>query len=105
NFEISAAAGSKPGWARLIVKKSKSHEFDAAAGFQANGQIQVTGLPSSADEFLSALLGADAKHALDFFQKVRNYTDLDKLEADTDKILLGSVTNLANKWLGEAPGK
>jgi hypothetical protein len=102
NFEVSARAGSNPGWVRLSVKKSKSHEFDAAVGFQANGQIQVTGLPSSADEFLSSLLGADAKHALDLFQKVRSYTDLDKLEADADKILLGSITNLANKWLGKA---
>lgn len=102
NFEISARAGSNPGSVRLTVKKSRSHEFDAAVGFQANAQAQVNELPSSADEFLSALLGADAKQALALFQKVRSYTDLNKLEADTDKILLGSVKNLANKWLGEA---
>jgi hypothetical protein len=33
---------------------------------------------------------------------VRSYTDLDKLKADTDKILQDTVTNLANKWLGKA---
>lgn len=102
SFEISTRAGSTPGWVWLTVKKSKSHEFDAAVGFQADSQIQVNGLPSSADEFLSCLLGADAKHALDLFQKVRSYTDLNKLQADTDKLLLSSVTNLANKWLGKA---
>jgi hypothetical protein len=102
NFEISARPGSSPGWVWLTVKKSKNHEFEAAVGFQANAQVQVSNLPQSADEFLSALLGADAKHALDLFQKVRGYTDLNKLEADTDKILLSSVTNLANKWLGKA---
>jgi len=102
NFEISARLGSSPGWVALAVKKSKTSEFNFAEAFQATARINPTGLPSSADEFLSAFLGADVKHALDLFQKIRGYTDLDKLQADTDRILLNSVTNLANKWLGKA---
>ncbi|MEJ2009714.1 MAG: hypothetical protein P8Z30_16435 [Acidobacteriota bacterium] len=102
DFEISARLGSNPGWVALAVKKSRTSKFSFAEAFQATANIKPTGLPSSADEFLSAFLGADVKHALDLFQKIRGYTDLDKLQADIDKILLNSVMNLANKWLGKA---
>lgn len=102
NYEIAARLGSSPGWVALAVRKSRNSEFDFAEAFQATSTINPEGVPSSADEFLSSFLGADVKHALDLFQKIRGYSDFDKLKADTDKILLKSVMNLANKWLGTA---
>lgn len=101
-FEISACQGGGPTWVRLRVKKGRSAQFDFAAAFQADAVAGVIGLPDSADDFLAALLGADVRRALDVFQKIRADSDLDNLRADVDKILLDSVTNLANKWIGRA---
>jgi hypothetical protein len=100
DFEISACQGGGPTWVRLRVKKARSSQFDFAAAFRAEAIAAVVGLPDSADDFLAALLGADVRRALDVFQKIRADSDLDTLRADVDRILLDSVTNLANKWLG-----
>ena len=102
DFEISARLGSRPGWVALVVKKSRSAGLDFAAAFEASAIAATDGLPDSADEFLSALLGADVRNALDVFQRIRASSDLDTLQAQTDKVLVGAVTNLANKWLGRA---
>ncbi|MFI5177120.1 MAG: hypothetical protein ACHQO8_01065 [Vicinamibacterales bacterium] len=102
DFEMSSRLGSRPGWVALTVKKARSSALDFAAAFQADAIAAVEGLPDSADEFLSALLGADVRNALEVFQRIRASSDLDTLRAQTDKILLSSVTNLANKWLGRA---
>jgi hypothetical protein len=102
DFEISSRLGSRPGWVALTVKKARSAELDFAAAFQATAFAAIAGLPNSADEFLSALLGADVRNALEMFQRIRASSDLDTLQAQTDRILLTTVTNLVNKWLGRA---
>ncbi len=102
SFEIASRLGAGSTWVRLTVKKKRSSQFDFAAAFQADAIAAVTGLPGSADEFLSSLFGADTRRVLEIFQKIRTDSDLDALQADVDRLLIGSVTNLANRWLGRA---
>jgi hypothetical protein len=101
-FEIAARPGSGPTWVRLVVKKHRAAQFDFAAAFEADAIAAVTGLPSSADEFLAGVFGADVRRVLEVFQKIRADSDLDTLQADVDHLLIGSVNRLANKWLGRA---
>ncbi len=101
-FEIAARGGSGPTWVRLIVKKHRASQLDFAAAFKADAIAAVTGLPSSADEFLAGVFGADVRRVLEVFQKIRADSNLDTLQADVDRLLIGSVNRLANKWLGRA---
>ena len=84
------------------MKKARALQGDFAAAFQADAIAAVNGLPGSADEFLSALLGADVRRALEIFQRIRADADLDTLQKDVDKILAKTVANVANKWIGRA---
>ena len=84
------------------MKKSRALQGDFAAAFQADAIASVNGLPGSADEFLSALLGADVRRSLEIFQKIRADADLDTLQKDVDKILAKTIANVATKWIGRA---
>lgn len=100
-YSIEVSQGHATDWVRAVVRKKRNSEFDFAASFNLDASIKVTGLPSSADDFLGALLGTDAKSALALFDKIKNYTDLSKVEQDAGKLLTGRLENLANKWIGE----
>jgi hypothetical protein len=102
NFEIASRLGSDPNSVRLTVKKARAFQTDFATAFQADAIAAVDGLPGTADEFLSALLGADVRRALEIFQKIRADADLDTLQKDVDKILATAVANVATKWIGRA---
>jgi hypothetical protein len=100
SFSIEAQRGKSAGWVRLVVRKKRDSKFDFAASFDGGVDLKTAGLPESADEFLTALLGADAKSALDLFKKIQDFTDLNKVEAEAGKLLNGTLKNLANKWIG-----
>ena len=102
NFEIASRLGADANSVRLTVKKARAVQGDFAAAFQADAIAAVNGLPGTADEFLSALLGADVRRALEIFQKIRADADLDTLQKDVDKILAKTVANVASKWIGRA---
>lgn len=101
-FSLESRAGHAPNWARVTVRKQRNTEFDFAASFNADASINLTGMPSSADDFLKALLGADATTALNLFEKIKGYTNLSQVEQEAGNLLNGSLQNLANKWLGKA---
>src|SRR5262249_61294772 len=80
DFSVEARRGAEDGWARFVVRKSRDSQFDFAADFGLDGDVELKGLPQSADEFLIRLIGADAKTVLDYFKKAEEYASLDKLE-------------------------
>ncbi len=101
-FSMEVSRGHGLGWVHVVVRKQRTSEFDFAASFNADADIQLTGLPSSADDFLSALLGTDVKTALSLFDKIKDYTDSSKIDQEAGKLLAGRLQNLAHKWIGEA---
>jgi len=102
DFEIEARQGHDPNFVRLIVRKSRDRQFSFAAGFHADASYELTGLPDSADEWLTTFFGADAKTALKTFDEVRDLSDLTELEKRVGKLLMPSVRELSQKWLGKA---
>ena len=101
-FSIETRRGHASDWVRVIVRKKKETEFSAAASFTVTGKISTKNIPNTADEFLIAVLGADAKSALALFGKIRKFSDLKTIENEAGKLLLGRLQALSHKWLGKA---
>lgn len=67
-----------------------------------DASYKLNGLPDSADEWLIAFLGADAKTALRSLDQARTLSDLNELENHVGKLLMPSVRRLSEKWLDQA---
>src|SRR5262249_37746581 len=102
DFSIEARRGAEDGWARFLVRKSRDSQFNFAADFGLDGKFELKGLPQSADEFLIRLIGADARTALDNFQKARKYASLDKLEEKLTPMIKGFVHEWSLDLIGKA---
>ncbi|MCK4761729.1 MAG: hypothetical protein KAW12_05970 [Candidatus Aminicenantes bacterium] len=97
-FVVLVRQGSKPGWARVKVQKSKNKSFSLAADVSMGGTLDVQGLPDSPNEFLESLLGLKAKNWLNLFDTIKDYTDFEQLEAKLD----GLAKNYIQEFTGEA---
>jgi hypothetical protein len=96
-FRIEVRNGSKPGWAQVVLRKKRSKSFTIAADVSAKATFQQQGLPASADDFLSAVIGLKAKNWLSLFNQVRDLSDFSKLQVYLD--------NLAKSFIEEYTGK
>jgi hypothetical protein len=104
DFSVEARRGAEGGWARFVVRKSRDSQFDFAADFGLDGDVELKGLPQSADEFLIRLIGADAKTVLDYFKKAEEYASLDKLEEKLTPMVTGAVHDWSFDLIGKALG-
>ena len=102
NFSIEARRGHQPDWVRLVVRKSRQSESNVAADFAFTGKADLQGLPESADEFLVALFGADARTALGYFAKAQKYSSLDQLEKALGKLAKSYLQPLSQQIIGKA---
>ena len=96
-FKVELRNGSGDGWVRVIVRKSHADSIRVAADVTASVKFQEEGLPESADDFLGAVIGLNAKNWLNMFAQVRKLTDFNNLEAYLD--------NLAKSFIEEYTGK
>ena len=96
-FKVTVREGAQAGWARVTVSRSRSNSFSVAADVKATATLETEGLPDSADDFLSAVIGLKAKNWLNLFQQVRTLTDFPSLEKYLD--------NLAKSFIEEYTGK
>ncbi|HEY6402929.1 MAG TPA: hypothetical protein VI479_16040, partial [Blastocatellia bacterium] len=104
DFSVEARRGAEDGWARFVVRKSRDAQFDFAADFDLDGEVQLKGLPQSADEFLIRLIGADARTVLDYFKKAEGYASLDELEKKLTQMVKGIVHEWSQDLIGKALG-
>jgi hypothetical protein len=102
DYQIEARRGHQPDWVRFVVRKSRESQTTLAADFGLDADLEVKGLPDSADEFLSTMLGTDADRALDLFGKARQYTDLSELQKIAGTHLKAFLSKYAEKALGMA---
>jgi hypothetical protein len=102
DFSVEARRGAEGGWARFVVRKSRDSQFDFAADFGIDGEIELRGLPQSADEFLIRLIGADAGTVLDFFKKTEQYASLDKLEEKFTPMVKSFIHDWSIDLIGKA---
>ncbi|HEU0184197.1 MAG TPA: hypothetical protein VFS27_02715 [Blastocatellia bacterium] len=104
DFSVEARRGAEDGWARFVVRKSRDSQFDFAADFDLDGEVELKGLPQSADEFLIRLIGADARTVLDYFKKAEEYASLDELEKKLTPMVKGFVHEWSQDLIGKALG-
>lgn len=108
DFNIEVRRGTTQDWIRVIVRKSRESEFNFAADFGFEADFDLKGLPgasdefSAADEFLSSLLGTNARTFLRYFNRIEKYSNLDELEKEVGKLSTGFLQKLSNKWLQKA---
>jgi hypothetical protein len=85
-FKIEVRRGTRDGWAHVVLRKSRSKFFSVAADVSVLGDLEQEGLPESADDFLSAVIGLKSKNWLNLFQQVKDLSDFGRLEAYLDKL-------------------
>ncbi len=101
-FDVEAQRGSKDGWVRFVVRKSRASNFDFGADFGLDAGFELSGLPQSSEDFLAALLGTDTRAMLGYLDQATRLTNLDNLKQELDGLAVGFFQNLTEKWLGKA---
>jgi hypothetical protein len=101
DFSIEARRGVEDGWARFVVRKNRDSQFNIAADFAFSEDHTLNGLPQSADEFLTRLIGADAETVLNYFHQAQKYSSLDALE----KALTPLAKQFIHEWSVDLIGK
>jgi hypothetical protein len=102
DFSIEVRRGKEENWARFVVRKKRRSEFTFAADFDFTGDVELGGLPESADDFLAALFGTKAKTFLDYFAKAEKYSSLEELEKAVGKLIINYLQKLSDDLIGEA---
>lgn len=96
-FAILVTAADMPGWARVQVRRQRSKEMKVAADVDVTFKNELTNLPATANEFLGAVLGVNAKNFLNVFEKAVELSDFEKFK--------GAVDGLARKYVESVIGK
>ncbi len=96
-FNVLVSAGSKPGWARVRVRKHREKSLAIAADVSVGLDLVVDGLPGSKDKFLGSLLGLRTQNWLNLFSDAQKFTDFEQLDAHLD--------TLAKKYIEELTGE
>ncbi len=94
SFSIQLRAGdSDPSWIQVSVLKKHSNVFSFAADVNVGLKDESQNLPGSANDFLGAILGVNAKNWLNFAQQV--------LAVKTPDDLKNVLDNLAKHFTGQ----
>ncbi|MDQ3009141.1 MAG: hypothetical protein M3X11_00335 [Acidobacteriota bacterium] len=101
DFSIEARRGASDGWVRFVVRKNRDAQFSIAADFAFSEDHALRGLPQSADEFLTRLIGADAQTVLGYFHEAQKYSSLDALQ----KALTPLTQQFIQEWSTGLIGK
>lgn len=96
-FSILVTAGDQPGWARVVVRRHKSKDLKIAADVNVGLKHELQGLPGSAEEFLGAALGVNAKNFLNLLQRAQGSGKFTDFSA--------SIDGLAKSFISEYVGK
>lgn len=102
DFQIEARRGEDSNWVRFAVRKSRETQTGIAADFGVDGDIQLKGLPESADSFLAQLFGADPDRLVELFGQGQSYTSLEGLEKAAGKLLNGALHRYSEQAFGFA---
>ncbi|HEX7286632.1 MAG TPA: hypothetical protein VF532_10655 [Candidatus Angelobacter sp.] len=87
NFSIQLRAGeTDPAWVHVSVQKKRSNQLAFAADVTVGFTDESQGLPGSAQDFLGALLGVNAKNWLNFAQQILSSSTPDQLKNSLDNL-------------------
>jgi hypothetical protein len=94
---IDAGGRLRPGWAHIVVRKTRSSEFAFAADVSVGVTANLQGLPEAPNDFLGALLGVNAQNWLNLLDHVRTVDNWSSLRTELDDL---AVDFLAS-WTGQ----
>jgi hypothetical protein len=104
-FKVEVRKGSKNGWNHIILRKSRSKFFSVAADVSVLADFEQEGLPESADDFLSAVIGLKSKNWINLFQQVQALTDFKQLEVYLDNLAKSFIEKYTGKAFEELADK
>jgi hypothetical protein len=98
NFSIQLRpSDTDTSWIHVSVHKKHSNQFSFAADVTVGLTTESTGLPGSAQDFLGALLGVNAKNWLNSAQMIISSGSIDQLKTNLDKLSQQFVSQWVNK--------
>ncbi len=100
-FSVDVTRGSQDGFARVVVKRRRLKELQIAADVNATASLATDGLPASGKEFLSALLGLEARNWLNQADTLVTKTG----QVDSPDTLKAKLDGLTRDYLGALAGK
>lgn len=101
-FRMQVSSGTSPDWVRVTVRKSSTDENGIAADVKVGiDWSNSEGLPASANEFLSAILGLGPKNWLNLLDEARDVTDFERLRTRLDRLAQEFVSELMGRAFSE----
>lgn len=98
NFSIQLSpSDADPTWIHVSVHKKRSSQFTFAADVTVGLTTESTGLPGSAQDFLGALLGVNAKNWLNIADQIISSGNADQLKTNLDKL----SQQFVSQWVGK----
>ena len=102
DFEVQATRGTKDGWVRLVVRKSRESTTNFAADLGVAAPFDLAGLPKSPNDFIAQVAGADGEAIVRALDRARKLSTMEALEAEFSRLGKLAVDDLAMKWIGKA---
>ena len=102
DFQVQAIRGTKPGWVRLVVRKSRESTTKFAADLGVAAQFDLAGLPKSPNDFIAQVAGADGEAIVKALDRARKLSTMEALEGEFSRLGKLAVDDLAMKWIGKA---
>ena len=93
---LMTAADGLPEWTRVQVRRHVAKDLTVAADVNVNFKNQLD-LPATADEFLGAALGVNAKNFLNVFHKAQELSNFEAFKTATDGLARRFVSELIGK--------
>jgi hypothetical protein len=94
---LTTGVDDLPGWARVQVRRRRAREMKIAADVHVTFDTRLDDLPSSASDFLGAVLGVNAKSFLSVLARAHELSDYEAFR--------NAVDALARRYVEELMGK
>jgi hypothetical protein len=98
---IVNSVADQDGWARVRVHRHNSRSLGIAADVTVGFKNELENLPPTANEFLGAALGVNAKNFLTVFDKARELSDFEKFKGALDGLAKRYISEYVNKGFDE----
>ncbi|MDE3154380.1 MAG: hypothetical protein KGN76_04720 [Acidobacteriota bacterium] len=97
--DLDAQGRPRPGWARVVVNRTRASEFTFAADVSVTAKTKPQNLPKTPSEFLGSLVGVNVKNWLNLLQHVEEATDWNQTLTELDDLSIDFLTG----WFGQTP--
>jgi hypothetical protein len=97
-FNVTAYAGKDSWVVRVVVHKGRQSDITIAADVNVGAKLSEQGLPSSSQDFVSAVLGLKAKNWINLFSEGLKWSDFNTLAQNLDSL----AKTYIEQYIGQA---